>query len=296
MNPSGDFFAVIWPEDRSLLGEIRYFSGERVWQQWINLEEPGSAARVIADLPSPANYFFGVLPRVEKKGTAEACVSHTSVLWVDLDGKHFAADSQAGKAMALASLRQAPIDPHIIVDSGNGYHGYWLLSEPMEFEAQARPAMELMAERLGADKVYDRARVMRVPGTYNHKFDRQVPVRILKFDLSSPLARPADFEIKEPEPAKRLAMDPDTVFLAEGTRDWLQQLMKTDPGKGLRSEHAFKVMLWMIRYGWTDEEIANVFESFRQGVGAKYWEKKTKNPRDADRWLKATLKAARRAS
>ncbi len=124
------------------------------------------------------NVYVGVCPRRDRRGNKEH-TTHAPALWADLDGKSFdAADPQHGKAMALARLRQAlpqELQPSLLVDSGNGYHGYWLLIEPWDFSENGnRPKLEAsvsaLAEYLGGDvAVADVARVMRLPGTLNVK-------------------------------------------------------------------------------------------------------------------------------
>jgi hypothetical protein len=70
----------------------------------------------------------------------------------------------------------------------------------------------------------------------------------------------------------------------------LVEKMKSDPGKGYRSEHVFSVVCSLVELGANDDEIENTIESFPDGVGVKYFEKKNLGPR----WLKYTIDAARR--
>ena len=71
--------------------------------------------------------------------------------------------------------------------------------------------------------------------------------------------------------------------------DWLQQIVKEGAPKGARSEAAFKACLWMIRYGWSEEAIREIFAAYPNGIGEKYAE-------SGDRWLAVTLRAAREAA
>jgi hypothetical protein len=45
----------------------------------------------------------------------------------------------------------------------------------------------------------------------------------------------------------------------------------------------------MIRYGWSEEAIREIFAAYPNGIGEKYAE-------SGDRWLAVTLRAAREAA
>jgi len=75
-----------------------------------------------------------------------------------------------------------PVSPDIVVMSGGGYHAYWLLAEPVD----AREAYTLLTRvqaYVKSDKVADAPRILRVPGTMNHKPGRG-PVEIVKFETT----------------------------------------------------------------------------------------------------------------
>jgi hypothetical protein len=61
----------------------------------------------------------------------------------------------------------------MFVWSGGGWHSYWLLKEPAEGPEELEKAeliMQRLAEGLDGDPVHDRSRIMRMPGTFNHKY------------------------------------------------------------------------------------------------------------------------------
>lgn len=81
--------------------------------------------------------------------------------------------------------------PSVVVDSGGGIHGYWLLTEPWVLDSDdARQAAELIQRAwvqqvIGADEsVHDLTRILRVPGTRNFKYDPPPPVQFLACDLT----------------------------------------------------------------------------------------------------------------
>jgi hypothetical protein len=88
--------------------------------------------------------------------------------------------------------------PSVIVDSGGGIHGYWLLNEPWLLDSDdARQAAELVQRAwvqqvIGADpSVHDLTRILRVPGTRNFKYDPPPPVCFLECNLLRQYTLPA---------------------------------------------------------------------------------------------------------
>ena len=124
------------------------------------------------------NVYFGVHPVAQAKTRAQratnADVSAINCLFVDLDAKDFGAAGE-GKARAWAHLAQFTPAPSVIVDSGGGYHGYWLLREPFGLvgptdQDRARRAQARWVAFVGGDPgAKDLARILRVPGTLNFK-------------------------------------------------------------------------------------------------------------------------------
>lgn len=111
---------------------------------------------------SQADVFFGVLPR----GSGGEPVGPIRYLWADLD------DKLGGRgAVISAALPTADI----IVDSGNGLHAYWRLTEPMEFTTEMKSIFQrclgAFQQKImpGCDNTSDPARILRVPGTKNYK-------------------------------------------------------------------------------------------------------------------------------
>lgn len=286
---SATFLDVIWPNKPDLFGEIRAIDpGSRsVLQYFIRLDDDRgrTAEEVGQDYQGQGlDVYFGVLPRTHRGGGAADVRSESDILWADIDAKHFNPDLGIGKRGALAALRLGVV-PQILVDSGGGYHAYWLLDRSIDFD-YAQVLMKGIARVAGGDAVYDRPRVLRLPGTLNRKREPLVEARILRFDLVRTY-KPGDFDdlvVVNRTPRTEAHPFVPTAELP----DWLLDLIKTGAPVGERSELAFKVCLWLVRFGRTDEEVEMVFQSTPDGIGAKYAEKKS-----GPRWLAYTLKAAR---
>ena len=104
-------------------------------------------------------------------------------VWVDLDvgKKNNSYASQEDAQHALQSFVQATqLPPTYIVSSGIGYHAYWCMDQSMESDQWVMIANYFRAlcvqEGLIIDPACatDRARILRIPGTYHFKAERWV--------------------------------------------------------------------------------------------------------------------------
>ena len=117
--------------------------------------------------------YFGVLSR-DRVGHVVGSVRY---VWADLDDK-----IHGREAVLLAAGRTADI----LVDSGNGIHAYWKLTRPIELTEEnrrvVRNCLRVFQQKIlpGCDNTSDLARLLRLPGTRNHK-DAESPkgVRLL---------------------------------------------------------------------------------------------------------------------
>ncbi|MBF6600356.1 MAG: AAA family ATPase [Dehalococcoidia bacterium] len=182
-----DFFDELFfhLDDLELI-ELRYkpVDGKRFDQKWVRASK---VVEIASKLQDKNDVYFGVVPRVGRFGDAEH-TGQITTLWADVDAKCF----RGGKAEALLSLNSMPVRPSIVVDSGNGYHAYWLLkfSETISRE-DAKASMDGIRGWLDGratkplDSVGDMARILRVPYTLNHKdVKNPQPVRTVLFKPS----------------------------------------------------------------------------------------------------------------
>lgn len=89
-------------------------------------------------------------------------ISYATALWFDVD----AADE-------TDFLERHGFEPHMLLRSGSGYHGYYLLDAPLDVQANRAPmerTLSGIARCFGGDgKVKDVTRILRLPGFYNVK-------------------------------------------------------------------------------------------------------------------------------
>jgi hypothetical protein len=111
--------------------------------------------------------FTGVATRrTPTDGTAENCAELWCV-FVDLDA------AQLADGTVRERLERFPLPPTLQVHSGGGLHVYWQLREPFSLPADALAATRLLrrlASHFDGDPACaEIARILRIPGTLNHK-------------------------------------------------------------------------------------------------------------------------------
>jgi putative DNA primase/helicase len=117
------------------------------------------------------NIYFGVCPR-KVKGSKKESVLEIPAIWVDVDGK-----DHGGKEIALKKISETiqskNLQPSIIVDSGNGFHLYFLFKESIVVDTNRVSNLEGhikgVAKIFGGDSTHDINRVLRVPYFNNVK-------------------------------------------------------------------------------------------------------------------------------
>ena len=167
--------------------------------RWYTIEE-GMAARLIADAQALSqqhrDVYFSTCPAEKLPATnADMCrirrqdVACIPAYFMDVDtsadeakaGKHIPADIP----QAVEALMALPYPPSALVQSGHGLHAYWLLDQPAP--SSDAPALRAFADAVAAATGYtgldthasEPARILRVPGTTNHKHGGMLPVKLL---------------------------------------------------------------------------------------------------------------------
>ncbi len=138
-----------------------------------------AAAHEAVSLGLNYDVYVGVAPRWGSEGTGVG-VRRLGALWADLDAK-----GEHTVGSRLRQLEDLTCPPSILVLTGRGCHAYWLLSRPadgLEQLEQAEGVMRRLGQGLGGDPVWDRARILRVPSTFNHKYEASRPVEPEHFE------------------------------------------------------------------------------------------------------------------
>lgn len=172
----------------------------RTWSFPVNdLQMMINAARAIQDDKDVYCGLGGAMQEIKSNERPLANnVAFIPCLWMDIDilgPAHVQKDLPATVEEVLSILPDF-LAPSITVSSGHGLHMYWLLKEAWIFDTQDENlrASNLMI-RLQAyikslasergwkfDSTADLSRVLRVPGTLNHKLGQKQPVYITQFN------------------------------------------------------------------------------------------------------------------
>lgn len=191
--PIADLFSALGkdPSDKITLG---MFSATSRWQ---NAQVPLAAADAYAQAMTAQglNVYhmvndIGRELEGNQRGEAKD-VTRLNALWADLDFKDGGLDGEAtARAVidSLSGLVNSP--PTAVVHTGGGLHPYWAV-DPDESRIDKPEDFTLLLRRWGAlvkavaggfggsvDSVYDLPRVLRSPGTLNHKTGTPRPTSI----------------------------------------------------------------------------------------------------------------------
>jgi len=202
--------------DKTTIELLNYLGRGGSWQYyWQDPMLPTTWFRVgeIPDTPDWKRVYFPVHPGARaifgSKRGGIGNVEAVNCLFADFDGD---------KVEILKRVNQLPTKPSVLVDSGGGIHAYWLLTDTVQTRAKGlRDVMIQLQARwvafVGADEgAKDLARVLRLPGTMNHKYDPPRPVIFVEADftrtftleeLAALLPAVPSRETRTPAPAKQ---------------------------------------------------------------------------------------------
>lgn len=181
------------------------------------------------------NTYFGVhpverIPETNRNGehtesralrSQIGVIAALNCLFAEYDAKDYNND----KAETFAAVEALEPPPSAIVDSGGGYHCYWLFNEPYplttdEARKEASKIQGAWVKLMGGDTAAkDLARVLRVPGTKNYKYDPPRDVKVIDITprrytyaelaaLAAPFVesdKPATVQAKNSTPTERYA-------------------------------------------------------------------------------------------
>lgn len=168
---TGDFYAHLWRGGNFAFIET-VLNGKRL-THWFKTE------RGTPRLPERAEHaektYFSLHPGDVRKDEYHkfkaSDISAINALFAEFDaaGRDF-----PNKAAALAHIETFAIQPSVIIDSGGGYHCYWLLAETVKITDENRDYIKrVIAAWVGLVGGDDSAKLItqcpRVPGTVNRK-------------------------------------------------------------------------------------------------------------------------------
>lgn len=178
---------------------ITAFAGGRPRKtQWFATSRIDAAEKVINKYADKADLYLSVGTHIEPQETrgGEKTIISIPGFWADLDigevGHKPASLPNPGDEVEALSIVDGLPEPSMLMHSGGGLQAFWIFDSPWVFnepadKAQAKQAiqewgnlLENKGQLLGfhVDKVADLARILRVPGSINHKEGLKRPVQI----------------------------------------------------------------------------------------------------------------------
>lgn len=253
----------------------------------------------------------GMGPQAAERASRTRLKAHEIVgipgVWADIDvnGGPDAKDGAAPSLDAAVELSSELLEPSLLVKSGYGLQAWWLWEDgPWMFPARAdaeqakrivtgyQGALRAAARRLGwgLDATQDLARVMRLPGTFNHKGSEPVPVELVEasgrryaieevgeLGQGFLVAKEAQNDALESgegvqiEIRKEVALDHRVMELRDDEPEFAAMWdMKKGTGRKRRdwsaSEFEFSICNWLVRAGLTHQQLADALVYWRNKI------------------------------
>ena len=241
--------------------------------QWLRRDEFLSRHAEIASLArhERANVYFGVCPRPKQGDGCDKCIATVRCIWCDID------NVTVQDAIDRWDAAQIP-QPSIVVNSGYGVHGYWLLDRDLtsrEERFQLTAMMRVFYESFGGDHVQNVSRLMRLPGTLNYKDRRngRRPSRCTLCTCKPDLRYPLDAFMPWVKQAHEEAQSRQAITVSRFTTDISPELAAatyaearelatelTRPSRD-RSRRDFAIVCELLRLGLTRDEIWSLVAS-----------------------------------
>lgn len=209
-----DFFNALFPNPEEGYVDLRAFGAYNA-QTFVTIGDWAAVDAFVAQHPD-LDHYFGVAVRVERDGIKAGTKPHCSVThaaWADSDFKLYlpaelrtameksktplelkqeivaSQEWQAARFEATMRIYGRPERvPQIVVDSGGGFHSYWLsFEEALPANAELESLNRRIAAGLNSDPaVANWDRILRVPDTFNFKPEYRTPqpVVVRYFDVT----------------------------------------------------------------------------------------------------------------
>lgn len=288
--------------------EFRYFSSGRklkVTGKSTYLEFPLKQEIITSEvLPHNGQLViaFGPAPRcrIPAKGRAgqEHDILQVGCIWANLDSER----AKGGAIELIARIRDFPLRPSIVINSGYGFHLYFVFHVPLR-AGDLLVWNELIRDlraALGTDAKVSLNEVMRLSGTLNIKEAHPVPCEILEeysswTRYSVEEIRRAIEESSSLTPSASSAFPRKTLQERGVSTDIIEAIITGRACTGIKTGASYKGNggrdIWLasilLEKNFDAEEIKSIFRAHPHGCGSNWIRKK-----DGEKYLEQTLRKA----
>ena len=297
-----------------------------------------SAVSVIKKAQGDVDVYFGValqnkpaaLKRARERSKADRPPTERGVrgfaqtattiggLWIDVDyatGGHAKRGYPQTRDAALSLIAEMPAQPTFILETGGGFHAWWMFEEPLEITTEEErehaawlaKGWQMLMRQLAAyhdwkiDSTHDLARVLRLPGTTNHKYG----VGCVPLVSDGPVWTPDAFETWIPDGVHvagdlrgglydaevgPLELDPNAMVnggqlagLLDMSADFADAYYRRKKFES-QSEYDLSLASHAIKAGWKSNDVVNLLIGHRRDGGFE--------PKLRQDYYAATLKRA----
>jgi hypothetical protein len=164
-------------------------------RRFIAAHQARQAERLIASRAFQGDVYVGVALRDSNTQGGRAAIGASHLAWLESDNPRSA-----------ALVESFPHPPSLLVASGSPGHvqAYWTLDRRCNVDELERLNRRLAIALAGDPGSTDAARILRPPGTLNHKHDPPRPVTLLRFNSGLPVT------VEQLHSALPVDPDPDT--------------------------------------------------------------------------------------
>lgn len=179
-----DFLIALHPPESGPT-ELRALPSKR--RTFVNATDTDATERFLG-AHTNENLYLGVATRRDaSSGELENC-AELHAIFADIDFKSDVHPNGIPESEGRTLIERFPLQPSVVVNSGGGLYLYFLLREPINLQdrddcQRAYNLLRRLARALGGDLASaEPARILRVPGTRNFKYDPPRHVEIETFE------------------------------------------------------------------------------------------------------------------
>jgi archaellum biogenesis ATPase FlaH len=178
-HPAVVFFKFLYQHCDGGFIDLRQISeASHVIQNFIPVSEINSIPSILGT-HKDRNCYFGVATRRDGDGSKDG-ILEIPAPWVDLDIYKLSDDQ---KKESRQRYKNFPLKATFIIDSGGGRYLFWILKESASREDI--PKIENLLKRLafyfhGDPAATDASRILRIPGSINHKYLHLPQVKLIE--------------------------------------------------------------------------------------------------------------------